>query len=84
MYMYHRNTIVINKMMTNKSLSYSTRESNGPGSVKEKLTDWTSEGQLNVAERLQNHADWLRNFRREMGLQSPSQSSRGNMASSAR
>ncbi|XP_031554693.1 centrosomal protein of 164 kDa-like [Actinia tenebrosa] len=60
------------------------RDSNGPGVVKEKLTDWTSEGQLNVAERLQNHADWLRNFRREMGLQSPSQSNRGNMASSAR
>ncbi|KAK3726919.1 hypothetical protein QZH41_016709 [Actinostola sp. cb2023] len=58
--------------------------STGPGIMKERLTDWTSEGQLNVAERLQNHADWLKNFRREMGLESPGQSSRVSMATTAR
>ncbi|XP_022779198.1 centrosomal protein of 164 kDa-like isoform X2 [Stylophora pistillata] len=33
------------------------------------VKDWTSEKELSTAERLQSHAEWLRNFRREAGLQ---------------
>ena len=33
------------------------------------VRDWTSERELSTAERLQSHADWLRNFRRDAGLQ---------------
>ena len=36
-----------------------------PASIK----DWTSERELSTAERLQSHAQWLRNFRRDSGLQ---------------
>lgn len=32
------------------------------------MKDWTSEKELSTAERLQSHAEWLRNFRREAGL----------------
>ena len=37
-------------------------------SFKESAHDWTSESQLNIAERLQSHTHWLRTFRKEMGL----------------
>ncbi|XP_020608436.1 uncharacterized protein LOC110047046 isoform X2 [Orbicella faveolata] len=33
------------------------------------LRNWTSERELSTAERLQSHAEWLRNFRRDAGLQ---------------
>lgn len=32
------------------------------------IRDWTSERELSTAERLQSHAEWLRNFRRDAGL----------------
>lgn len=32
------------------------------------IKDWTSERELSTAERLQSHAEWLRNFRRDAGL----------------
>ena len=33
------------------------------------MRNWTSERELSTAERLQSHAEWLRNFRRDAGLQ---------------
>lgn len=36
------------------------------------IKDWTSERELSTAERLQSHAQWLRNFRRDAGLQTSS------------